>query len=86
MDRTESQLAIIRNYLLKGHTITPLEALSLCGCLRLSAIIYILRHDEMMPICKDQPEIEAGKPYARYWIDEGYLLSLNSSTHKPINS
>ena len=78
MDRTESQLAIIRQHLLKGHTITPLEALALCGCLRLSAIIYRLRHDEMIPICKDQPEIEAGKPYARYWIDKAYLLSHNA--------
>ncbi len=73
MERTEAQLNIIRRHMLNGHSITPLQALNMCGCLRLSAIIYRLRHDEMIPISKDQPEIKQGKPYARYWIDEEYL-------------
>ena len=73
MNRQESQLAIIRQHLLNGHTITPIEALNMCGCFRLSAIIYTLRHDEELPIMMEQPEAKGGKPYARYWIDKAYF-------------
>ncbi len=73
MARTDTQRSIIRNYLLKGKSITPIEALNLCGCFRLSAIIYLLRHEEDLPIMMEQPEAHDGKPYARYWIDHAYL-------------
>lgn len=71
MSRTDSQRNIIRNYLLKGNSITPIEALDLCGCFRLSAIIYLLRHEEELPILMEQPDTK--KPYARYWIDKTYF-------------
>ncbi len=71
--RQETQLSAIRTHLLKGHSITPIEALHLCGCFRLSAIIYTLRHDEGLPIMMTQPEAGNGKPYARYWIDRAYF-------------
>ena len=73
MARTDTQLAIIRNYLLEKHSITPIEALNLCGCFRLSAIIHTLRHKEGYPINMDQPQASDGKPYARYWIDKSYF-------------
>lgn len=73
MERTETQLNIIRNYLLGGNSITPLDALNLCGCFRLSAIIYILRHEENLPILMAQPEASEGKRYAKYWIDKAYF-------------
>lgn len=73
MARTDTQLAIIRNYLTSGKSITPIEALDLCGCFRLSAIIHKLRHNEGYPILMDQPEASDGKPYARYWIDKAYF-------------
>lgn len=38
-----SQNKLILEYLMEGHTITPLVALRLFGCLRLSARIYELR-------------------------------------------
>lgn len=72
MKRTETQRNIIRRYLLQGNTITPIEALNLCGCFRLGAIIYTLRHFEGIEIVKDQPEAPE-KPYARYWIEKGWL-------------
>lgn len=72
MERTESQRNIIRRYLLKGNTITPLEALDMCGCFRLGAIIHVLRRHEGIEIVKDQPEAPE-KPYARYWIEKGWL-------------
>ena len=70
--RHETQLNIIRHYMMSGKSITPIEALNLCGCFRLSAIIHRLRHDEDIPIQMDQPEAP-DKPYARYWIDKDYL-------------
>lgn len=80
-ERHNTQLCIIREHLLSGHTITPIEALNMCGCFRLSAIIYILRHDEGLPIMMSQPEATNGKPYAKYWIDSAYLAA---HPHTPI--
>ena len=71
--RHDTQMDIIRNYLLDGKSITQLEALNLCGCFRLSSIIHRLRHREALPILMDQPEASDGKPYARYWIDKVYF-------------
>ncbi len=73
MARQDTQLSIIRSHLLEGKSITPIEALNLCGCFRLSAIIYTLRHDEDLPIMMEQPEAHNQKPYARYWIDKAYF-------------
>lgn len=73
MARTDTQLSIIRNYLLDGKSITPIDALNLCGCFRLSSVIHRLRHNEELPIIMDQPEASDGKPYARYWIDKSYF-------------
>ncbi len=73
MARQDTQLSIIRSHLLDGKSITPIEALNLCGCFRLSAIIYTLRHDEDLPIMMEQPEAHNQKPYARYWIDKAYF-------------
>lgn len=71
--RHETQMDIVRNYLLEGKSITQLEALNLCGCFRLSSIIHRLRHNEELPILMDQPEASDGKPYARYWVDKSYF-------------
>ena len=68
-----TQRDIIRNYMMDGKSITPIEALNLCGCFRLSAVIHTLRHKENIPIHMDQPQATDGKPYARYWIDKDYL-------------
>lgn len=73
MERHNTQLNIVRAHLLKGKSITPIEALNMCGCFRLSALIYILRHDEGLPIITTQPEASAGKPYALYFIDHAYF-------------
>ena len=71
--RHDTQRAKIREHLLQGKPITPLEALNLYGCFRLSAVIFNLRHDENLPINMDQPMASDGKPYARYWIDMKYF-------------
>lgn len=71
--RQETQLSVVRAHLLSGKSITPIDALRMCGCFRLSAIIYILRHDEGLPIITTQPEACYGKPYALYFIDHSYF-------------
>lgn len=70
--RTDTQRALIRKHLLDGKSITPLQALDLYKCLRLSSVIHRLLHQENIPIQMDQPEAPEN-PYARYWIDEDVL-------------
>lgn len=41
--KIESQNKSILGVLMQGKTITPMDALELCGCFRLSARIYDLR-------------------------------------------
>ena len=41
-----TQCAAILEHLKKGLSITPLEALNLCGCFRLAARIHDLRHKQ----------------------------------------
>lgn len=79
MERLTTQRNRIRKHLLDGYSITQLQALQLFGCLRLSAIIYRLRHDEDLPILMDRPEACAGKPYALYRIDPDYIRSHSNT-------
>lgn len=60
----QTQIAKVRAHLLKGYTLTPLEAYDLCGTIRLGAIIYTLRHVDNLPIKNLNPK---GK-YAIYAI------------------
>ena len=53
-----SQALMILNHLLLGNTITPLEALSLCGSLRLSERI---RELEKEGHCIDHEMVKVGK-------------------------
>jgi hypothetical protein len=41
----KSQTKLIKDHLQAGHSITPLQALRLYGCLRLGARIYDLKRD-----------------------------------------
>jgi len=49
-----SQTELIKQHLEKGNKITPLQALNLFGCLRLSGRIFDLRHQPYnMPIASE---------------------------------
>ena len=65
--KTKTQNAAILSYLKRGRTLSPLQALDLFGCLRLSARIYDLRH-RLKGFGKheivDVPH--KGKPYSIY--------------------
>lgn len=62
--RNLSQSSMVREHLLSGKTLTPLEALADFRCYRLSAIIYDLRK-EGLPI---ETEILTNR-FARYYIE-----------------
>ena len=62
----ESQCAKILEHLKKGLSITPLEALNLCGCFRLSARIWNLRHEQGYNIITERVKTSSGKYVAQY--------------------
>ena len=64
MKSTDSQTAIIKGWLLNGHSLTTLEALTMFRCFRLAARIVNLKNDGM-PILTEMIDIN-GKRVARY--------------------
>jgi len=62
-----TQKSVVRQHLLDGKSITQLEALKLCGSLRLSAIIFCLR-EEGLPIEMERLQVSPKKRVARYFI------------------
>lgn len=66
MKATDSQNALIKGWLLNGYSITPMEALNMFGCFRLSARIANLR-EEGMPVVTDMVNIN-NKRVARYYL------------------
>lgn len=63
-----SQEMQIREHLLKGKTINPIEALKKYGCFRLSAIIYNLKKDGLDIITNIVTNYKTGKHYGEYHI------------------
>lgn len=66
--KIDSQNNVILAYLLKGKGITPLDALQLCGCFRLSARIHDLR-GKGFAIDTEMVDVN-GKRVARYRLKE----------------
>ena len=66
--KPESQNALIKGWLLNGYSITPMEALNMFGCFRLSARISNLR-DEGMLVVTDMVTIN-DKRVARYYLQK----------------
>lgn len=61
----KSQRQEIKEHLESGRSITPIEALNLYGCFRLSGRIYELR-EQGMNISKVMAEASNGKKFAKY--------------------
>lgn len=70
-----TQKSAVRQHLLDGKSITPLEALKLYGSLRLSAIIFDLR-EEGLPIEMERLQVSPKKRVAKYFLSQDYLYSL----------
>jgi hypothetical protein len=68
MERIESQRKNVKNWLLKGNSITPIEALQMFGAFRLSAIIFVLKNEDNMNIHTDMIYEPNGRRYARYTL------------------
>ena len=65
--KPESQNALIKGWLLNGYSITPMEALNMFGCFRLSARIANLR-EEGLEVVTDMVTIN-DKRVARYYLN-----------------
>jgi hypothetical protein len=63
-----TQAALILQYLSTGHTLTPLESLSLFGCMALSQRIGELKR-QGFPIKSTLVEVPSHKHVARYEWD-----------------
>ena len=62
----DTQKKAIRDYLMAGYSITPLEALEMFGCFRLAAQVASLKKDGL-PIAKEmRKDKDTGKRYAAY--------------------
>lgn len=68
MKALDSQNELIKAWLLNGKSITPIEALNMFGCFRLSARIANLR-EEGMPVVTDMVTINE-KRVARYYLQK----------------
>ena len=64
--KPDSQNALIKGWLLNGYSITPMEALNMFGCFRLSARIANLR-EEGLEVVTDMVTIN-DKRVARYYL------------------
>lgn len=68
MKAFDSQNALIKGWLLNGKSITPMEALNMFGCFRLSARIADLR-EEGLAVVTDMVTIN-DKRVARYYLQK----------------
>lgn len=67
----KTQMLAIKEWLEAGHKITPLEALEMFGCFRLSAQIFNLKKLGLKIECKTDKDPRTGKRYGTYWLQEG---------------
>ena len=67
---SQSQNAKIAEYLKQGHSITPLDALNLFGCMRLGARIADIKERYGLNIISDRVTTPTGKRVASYRIAE----------------
>lgn len=65
--RQNSQRAKVLRYLQAGNTITPIEALNMFGCFRLSAIIFDIKNKDGVNVYTEMVS-EGDKRFAKYYI------------------
>ena len=71
LESSESQNKRICAYLMEGHRITRLEALNLCGCMRLASRISDIRRDHPeVNIKVDRIETATKKKVAQYYVSQ----------------
>jgi hypothetical protein len=70
MERQDSQKALVKAWLLGGRPITPIMALQMYDCFRLSAVIYRLKYEDGMNIETEMVYKDGGKRFAKYYLKE----------------
>lgn len=65
-----SQLQQVLEHLKQSKTITALEALELCGCLRLSPLIQRLRNEGYDIVTHREPNSKRTGTHARYELKQ----------------
>ena len=55
--------------MLSGNDIDPMRALTQFGCMRLSAVIYLLKYEDGLNIKSEMVYLSNRKRYARYFIE-----------------
>lgn len=70
MDSRPTQIDSIERHLMDGKSITPLEALMVYGCIRLSSVIHDLRHKRGWEIDCQVRTDENGRDYGQYRLAE----------------
>lgn len=68
MEHIDSQAHMIRLWLEEGNVITPIDALNMFGCFRLSAIIFVLKERGMN--IKSNMVYNGKKRYAEYFLEK----------------
>jgi hypothetical protein len=68
----QTKIDQIKNALLNGQAVTSLSALRIARTTRLSAIIYILRHEQGLPIVSGTPD----SAFAEGLITEGVRKNM----------
>lgn len=70
MRTTETKIALLRDWLLKGHKVTPRDAIERWDYYRLSSGIHRLRHREGMDIATDNvTDPHTGAVHAEYYLN-----------------
>jgi hypothetical protein len=69
---SETQNQMVLNYLKTGKVLTPIEALDLFGCFRLSARVYELK-DKGWPIHCKRKALPLGKVVGHYSMTQDKL-------------
>lgn len=69
----------IKDALLNGKAVTSLDALRIARTTRLSAIIYILRHDEGLPIVSGSPDSAFAEGLISDWARKSMMVEYDSS-------
>ena len=78
--RTSKQRDAIRSHLKRGLTLTPRQALDSYDCFRLAAVVWYLKHEELMNIKKTMVfNSSTKKIFARYYLEIVIELELNGN-------
>jgi hypothetical protein len=75
----QTKIDLIKNALLNGQAVTSLSALRIARTTRLSAIIYILRHEQGLPIVSGTPDSAFEEGFISEYSRRAMMCEYDSS-------